>query len=533
MYVETKDDSSHAFCWNANVDLVDMSQQKAEPATVRILRRKYYHQRSLSEHAVPNQVKLGSTLSQLISEDIDSSCSTGEDRSLGIVESWKSTSLSTDSFSGQDRTNEIYGLRSQNNELMEYLMKQRGQIDELENKVEILVDALKHREEDIERVLENNAVNEKCLQEMAVLETDKWKLNMQIGTLKQVIQEQAETLEKMSEQEQRSFMRKSSTHMLNSPENGTNDASYTKTLQHKIDELSLEVSEKDNEIRDLTEVLQIKEVGLMEFGRAVDETHRRQTHVEDELEAASREADNLRHMTCVLQNTVENKNNELQEIKLKLEAEKEVTMILQVEKKIMTEKYEELAQEKSSNDKTLTQHYDEVIPGGDIECTDFDSEENCFERQVEYSQEDGVEGYCYLGFEQKTQTRKRKTKPTHAPPPVPSQSVSIHPAAKIRAGSGVEAENWNDEVEQSNQAGYEYFSMCTIAVRMNLAEQYNKDEIMAADSGKLWQACQISQIPMNQYYFFIENALREEFELPNSTYRSDETPINAHCCNVM
>jgi len=530
MYVETKDDSSNENCRNAIVGVFNMSQLKAEPLNGRILRKQYYHHRSLSEHAFSNQTKLGSAISQLISEDIDSSCSTAEDRSFEIVESSKSISLWGDSFSGQHRTNEIYGLRRRNKEIMDYLMKQRGQIDELENKVEVLVDALKHKEEDMERVLATNAVNEKLLQEMAVLETAKWKLNVQVGTLNMIIQEQAEALEKMSEQEQM-HVRKYSTCMINSPENGTRDVSYANTLQQKIDELSFVVLDKDNEIRDLTAVLQKKEVGLMEFGRAVDETHMRWTQVEDELEAASREAFNLRHMTNELQNTVENKNNELQEMKLKLQAEKEVTKILQMEKEIILEKYEEQAREKALNEKTLTHNHDEVVPAGDVECTDFDSEENFFERQVEYTQEDGVEGYCYLGLEQNTQ--RRKTKPSRAPPPVPSQSGRIHPAVKVRAESGVGAENWNDEVKQSNQAAYEYFSMCSIAVCMNLAEQYNKDEILASDSGKLWELCQISQIPMNKYYFYIENALRKEFGLPSLSYQSDETPIITHCCNVM
>jgi len=530
MFFETKNDSSNEDYRNTNIDVFNMSQQKAEPRNGRILRKKYYHHRSLSAHAVSNQAKLGSALSQVISEDIDSSCSTAEDRSLEIVESSKSTSLSGDSCSGQHRTNENYGLRRRNKELMEYLMKQRGQIDELENKVEVLVDALKHKEEDLESVLANNAVNEKLLQEMAVLETAKWKLNMQIGTLNMIIQEQAEALEKMSDQEQR-HVRRLSTHMINTPENGTSDVSYANTLQQKIDELSQLVSDKDSEIRDLTAVLQKKEVGLMEFGRAVDETHRRWTHVEDELEAASRKADNLKYMTNELQNTVENKNSELQEMKLKLEAEKEVTKILQMEKEIIIEKYEEQAQEKALNEKTLTHHYDEVTPGEDVECTDVDSAENCFERQVEYSLEDGVEGYCYLGFEQKT--KRRKTKPSRAPPPVPSEPGRIHPTLEEEVESGVLAENWNNEVKQSNQADYEYFSMCSIAVCINLAEQYNKAEIIASDSGKLWELCQISQIPMNKYYFYIENALREEFGLPSLSYRSDETPIKAHCCSVM
>jgi len=476
-----------------------------------------------------------STLNHLIGEDTDSSDFTSEDRSVKIVESSKSTSAYGVSSSEADGANEIYGLKSRNNELMVNLMKQRGWIDELENEVEVLVDSLKQKEEVMERVLESNAVNENRLRQMAVVKADKWKLTVEIDNLKQVIQEQADSLKKMSLQEQLLHDRGSSVHLINRPKIGASD-SYANTLQQKIDELSRIVLERDNEIKDLTEVLQIKELGLMEFGRTVDETHRRQTHVEDKLEATSREADNLRYMTNILQDTVDNRNNELQEMKLKLEAEKEVTMILEAEKKMVTKKYEELAQVKDSNDKTFMDLYDEVIPGGKVEVPEGDSEDDCSERQVEYSHEEQIEGYCYLGFEQSIQARSRKSKPTRAPPPVPSQPVKIHNTIEIKANSGFMAEKENDEAERMDQAAYEYFLMCSIAVRMNLAEVYQKDEIMAVDSGKLWQVCQMSNIPMNKYYFYIENALREEFGLPTLSYqesRSSERPINANCCIVM
>merc|ERR1719419_37748 len=474
-----------------------------------------------------------STLNKLIGEDTDSSDFTSEDCSVKIDESSKSTSAYAVSSSGADGANEIYGLKSRNNELMVNLMKQRGWIDELQNEVEVLVDSLKQKEEVMERVLENNAVNENRLRQMASAKADKWKLTVEIDNLKQIIKEQAESLEKMSQHEQLWPGRRSSVHLINCPEIGASD-SYANTLQQKIDDLNRIVSEKDNEIKDLTEVLQIKELGLMEFGRTVDETHRRQTHVEDELEAASREADNLRHMTNMLQDTVEIRNNELQEMQLKLEAEKEVTMILEVEKKMMTEKYECLSKEKASNDKTFMHLYDELIPSGKVEVPDINSEENCSQR--EYSPEEGIEGFCYLEQEQSIETRTRKSKPTHKPPPVPGQPARINNYEKIEAESGIIVEKEHDETKRLNQADYEYFLMCSIAVRMNLAEVYHKDEIMAVDSRKLWPVCQISHIPMNKYYFFIEDALREEFELPKLSFRecrSSERPNAAHCCIVM
>merc|ERR1712060_632455 len=203
---------------------------------------------------------------------------------------------------------------------------------------------------------------------------------------------------------------------------------------------------------------------------------------------------------------------------------------------VMTEKYEKLAREKDSNDKTFMNLYDEVIPGGKVEVREGDSGDDCSERQVERSQEDQIEGYCYLGCEQSIQARSRKSKPTRAPPPVPSEPAKIHRTFEIKANSGFMAENENNEAKRINHAAYEYFLMCSMAVRMNLAEVYQEDEIMDVDSGKLWQVCQISNIPMNKYYFYIENALREELGLPTLSYqesRSSERPSNANCCVVM
>jgi len=180
--------------------------------------------------------------------------------------------------------------------------------------------------------------------------------------------------------------------------------------------------------------------------------------------------------------------------------------------------------------------YDELIPGGKVEVPEMDSEENCSDCQVDYSNEDQVEGYCYLGFEQSIRTRTRKIKPSRAPPPVPIQPVRINNVGKIKTETRIVTENENGEMNRLNQANYEYFLMCSIAVRMNLAEMYNRDEIMAVNSGKLWQVCQISHIPMNKYYFYIEDALREEFGLPKLSYRgsrSRERPVNTHCCIVM
>jgi len=534
MYNETKDDSSRHINRDKSLEDIKMSQKKALPLNVRILRRQYNRSQSLSERDFKPQTKVRSTISQLIGENTDSSDSITEDRSVRIVEWPKGTSTSVEYSSGSNGSKEIYGLRSRNNELLEYLMEQRGWINELENGVEVLVDSLKKKEEDIDIVLENNTLAEKRLGQMSALEADKLKLTLQTDVLKQVIQEQAESLEKYSKQERLFLRRESSTHLINNSEIGTSDKdNYVQMLQQKIDELHGLVLEKDNKIKDLKEAIQIKDLGLMEFGTTVDEAQRRQTHAEDELVAAYRETDKLRHITNLLQDTVNNRNNELIEIKQKVEVEKEVTGLLQLEKKMMTEKYEELvANEKVSDDKTcIGLLYDELITGENVEVPAENSEESCSNSQVENSHLLRVEGYRYLGFEQSNEIR-RKCKPTRAPPPIPNQTVNMRDARKNEEEVAKESDN----SELLNQAGYEYFLMCSIAVRLNLAEVYHKDEIMAVDTGKLWEECQICHIPMNKYYIYIEDALREEFGLPKFSRkqsRSMERPIKAHCCIVM
>jgi len=364
------------------------------------------------------------------------------------------------------------------------------------------------------------------------------KLTLQTDALKQVIQEQAESLEKFSVQERPFLFRELSTHFIINSESGTDiKDSYVQTLQQKIDELHGLVLGKDNKIKDLKELIQVKELGLMEFRTTVDETQRRQTHAENELVAASRETDKLRHITNLLQDKVKNRNNELEEIKQKIEVEKEVTGLLQVEKKMMTEKYEELvAYEKVSDDKTIIGLlYDELIPGQNVEVPAENSEESCSNCQVENSHLLRAEGYCYLGFEQSNKTG-RKCKPTRAPPPIPNQTVKICKVGKNEEESGNLVAERIDNSELLNQAGYEYFVMCSIAVRMNLAEVYDKDEVMAVDTAKLWDEWQLCHIPMNKYYLYIEDALREEFGLPKFSHkesRSMERPIKANCCIVL
>merc|ERR1712060_297418 len=139
----------------------------------------------------------------------------------------------------------------------------------------------------MERVLENNAQNENRLRQMSLIVTDKLKLTLEIDALKQVIQEQAESLERINLREQRLLVGGSSKYLIKNLEDVASDDNYANTLQQKIDELGRTLVEKDNEIKDHTELLQIKELGLMELGRTVDETHRMQTWVEDKLEAVT------------------------------------------------------------------------------------------------------------------------------------------------------------------------------------------------------------------------------------------------------
>lgn len=528
---EAKGESSNHY-WNESLEVIKMGKKKSSPLNVRILRKKYNHRRSLSEQIPPRPSIQGSTLTQLIGEYPDSSDFTAEEGSVRIVESPQSTH--TSSISESNEIHEVYKLRRRNDELLLRLMEQSNQIVILESKVEALTDFLKQKEEDAERVMDDIAFSDELWCQMASLKTDKCKLTLEIDALRQVILEQAERIEKMSLDEQLPLVPESSTYVLmNLVDNSSEQDIYIKTLQEKINELIRIVKEKDTEIKELKQVLQCQDLGLIEFKKTIDETSRRQSNVQSELEAASRKTYNLINTTNILYDTVENRNNELKAMEQSLQAEKETIKILQGEKERAIEKYEALAKEKASNDKTFMHLYDELILPGNVQFSEVESEDPYSEgHKGDKSQDLGVEGYFYLNSKQKIRTRSRKCKPMRAPPPLPSQSLETQTANKMREQSVYQS----DETSRLNQANYEYFLMSSIAVRMNLAAVYSKDEIMAVDLGKLWEFSQISQIPMNRYYFYIEDAIRKEFNLskpPYSNSTSEQKPINTQCCIVM
>jgi len=527
MYDETKiDESSRNQIRDDSLEVIKMAQN------VRIKRTEWNHRRSLSERLRPRTKLVG--LGEIMGENPDSSGFTPEEGSEIIEDYPKSTRTSSMSMSGQDEDGELCQLRSRYDHLQTCAFEQRNQIDELESRLEVLVEAFKQKEEEAECALRSNALCEKRLREMATLKSEKWKLTVEVDTLRQVIQEQSETLQATRMGEPLPASR-SSTHLVMNLMNDTSEADvHIEALRQKINELSRIVKEKDNAIKDLKEVLHSKDLGLMEIERTIDETCRRHTNVEDELNAKSHEMDALRHRASILQDTVENRNHELQAMEQELEAEKEATRIVQVEKERVLKKYEALAKEKSSKDKTFMHLYDELAPVPSLRYSEVDSEfkdsEGCEATYTDY----GSEGYCHLEFNRDTRRRSRKSKPTRLPPPVPSPSLKSINSGKTKGDIESPKDDESDETKRLNQADYEYFLMSSIAVRMNLATQYKKDEIMAVDLGKMWEVCRNSQIPMNKYYLYIEDALRAEFNLPEFPHpHVEQRPINANCCLVM
>jgi len=76
-----------------------------------------------------------------------------------------------------------------------------------------------------------------------------------------------------------------------------------------------------------------------------------------------------------------------------------------------------------------------------------------------------------------------------------------------------------EQEKRMTKAAEEFFFMTTIAVRMNLAEQYDDEDIMTAKPRVLWEMCKKLQIPMNKFYLYIEQSLREQFNLPELAFR--------------
>merc|ERR1719317_1583104 len=58
-----------------------------------------------------------------------------------------------------------------------------------------------------------------------------------------------------------------------------------------------------------------------------------------------------------------------------------------------------------------------------------------------------------------------------------------------------------------------FFHMTTLTVKMNLADQYGKSEIMNENPHELWKNCEALQIPMNKFNLYIENTIMPDHRL--------------------
>jgi len=133
-------------------------------------------------------------------------------------------------------------------------------------------------------------------------------------------------------------------------------------LLQNVKELVHLLDQKEKDIKELQWQLHSRELGLEQFAKAMDETCRRKSDVEDKLTAASRENFNLRFTKSILEGRIKDSNNELKLMEQKLLAEKETERILCVEKNIMEQKYKELFTfRKKANDQTFMHMYDEHI----------------------------------------------------------------------------------------------------------------------------------------------------------------------------
>merc|ERR1712096_304978 len=109
-----------------------------------------------------------------------------------------------------------------------------------------------------------NAICQNRLRDLATVESDKEKLILEIDALRQVIEEQAESLEAASLAEQHGD-RQPSTHLIPNLVNEPSDKDmhmHIEDLQLKISELNRLVMDKDKEIKDLNQILRSKDLGL-------------------------------------------------------------------------------------------------------------------------------------------------------------------------------------------------------------------------------------------------------------------------------
>jgi len=469
----------------------------------------------------------GTTLAELIGTSwrLSGVQSTYDESSDRILDSPRSaTSASTWDVDQTQRR--ILQLTNSNYELQAYTAAQNRQIAELESKSEDLLEELAVKEEQRVQALKCTALAEK---KIVSLEVDNLQMSVEIENLQQVIQDLEERLQRANLEEPGGSP---GTKMLMNLDNGNDLIIRDKdeqiwAFQQKINDLNKEVLEKQTEVKQLKQQLQIKDLNLMELESAINETSRWKTNVEDKLDAASREMCNLKQQTTELEDTAKDRDSKLISLEQLLEAEKEVARAARIEKDRVMEKLQEFRTQKDKQDKTFMDLYDELTPTINAQLMEDESErywsEGC---QVDDPTE--LEGYCHLELDQNCRrTPRRKSKPLREPPPIPTmKSTSISSCGRV-----------SSETKPLNQADYEYFLMSSIAVRMNLEALFKNDEIMTVDVDKMWRVSRVSQVPMNAYYFYIERQLRKEFNLPAMDCRhtiGNQKPVMPQgCCNLM
>jgi len=508
---------------------------------VSIARKKYNHRRSMSEQIENRSVlPFGNTIAQLIgtSYRLSGVQSNFDESSERFIDSPRSaTSASSFVEDNADRNQrKIIELNIRNDKLQSDCDAHFSKIAHLENKIEDLVEVIYAKEQERVHALNCTALAEKRLRKMETLRTDNLKMSVQIDNLRQAFQEQAEKLRQANLEDPIRTMESRSTKLLMNFEHGNdmvlrNKDEHIEILQRKIINLSREVNQKQKEMNELQQQIHIKELGYMELENAINEANKRKTNVEDELDAVSREMANLRKQATTFEETVKERDSRLQSVEQLLEAEKEAGRVARIEKERALQKLQEHKTPKRIKDKTFMALYDDLLPTTNAQMIEDESErywsEGC---QVDDTTE--VEGFCHLQSDDQNsrRTSRTKSKPSRAPPPIPTVRVNKKETSMSSSAIG-------DETKRLNQADYEYFLMSSIAVRMNLVALFKTDEIMAVDVDKLWKISRISQVPMNTYYFYIEDALRKEFNLPEldcghiNPYRTPET--SQGCCLLM
>lgn len=503
-----------------------------------IARRKRNHRRSISEQ-IDNRYteKFGTTLAQLIgtgsSYILSGVQSTVDESSERVIESPRSITPGSSSSARADRNQrEFIALLTRNAELEVYTDDQHRKITLLESKIEDLIEEIEAKEEDRVNARNRSALAEKRLRKMSALETENYRMSVEIDGLQQEIQDQAERLRQAELREPLGPMQSESTKFLMHFDSDValhDKDEHIEALNQKINELRRELNKKDKEMNQLEEHLQNKDMALLELERTINEACRRKTNAEDELNAASREMTELRRKTTTFEDTMKLKSNEVETVKRELEAEKLASRSVRVEWETVMQKLQELKIQKHVKDKTFMHLYDELPSAVNAQFIEDDSEvywsEGC---QVDDNTE--MEDYCHLECDEHSSRRqRRKSKPLRAPPPIPTLRLN-------KKSQYISSGLIDDETKRLNEADYEYFLMSSIAVRMNLEALFKNDEIMAVDVEKLWKISRKAQVPMNKYYFYIEDALRQEFELPEIDCRhtsSDPIPVAQGCCILM